>query len=178
MARRLVAIVHFSPGAGFESRGDSHKIGGVRSRLERKSHMSDHSSLRISCAAIVDNRRRTLLVRKANTDFYMQPGGKIEQDESSLDCLKRELMEELGVAFSDEQMEFVGHFSEIAANERNVTVQADVHFIEHTFQPRASSEIAEFIWLDASEDERDDLAPLTKNVVLGLVKEYRARQGK
>jgi 8-oxo-dGTP diphosphatase len=128
--------------------------------------------LKISCAVIVDDRNRTLLVRKANTDFYMQPGGKIEGDESSLACLKRELTEELGLEFCDDQMDFVGSFSEIAANERDTTLQADIYFIQHTCQPTVSGEIAEYIWLDASRDERDDLAPLTKNVVLGLVKKY------
>ena len=130
------------------------------------------SPLRISCAVIFDDRNRTLLVRKANTDFYMQPGGKIEGGESPLACLKRELMEELGLEFSDHQMDFVGSYSEVAANEGNTMLQAEIYFIQHTCQPTASGEIAEYIWLDASRDERNDLAPLTKNVVLGLVKKY------
>ena len=129
--------------------------------------------LKISCAVIVDDSNRTLLVRKANTDFYMQPGGKIEGGESSLACLKRELMEELGLEFPDNQMDYVGNFSEVAANERNTILQADIYFIQHTCQPTVSGEIADYIWLDASHDERDDLAPLTKNVVLGIVKKYR-----
>jgi 8-oxo-dGTP pyrophosphatase MutT (NUDIX family) len=130
------------------------------------------SFLKISCAVIVDDSNRTLLVRKANTDFYMQPGGKIEGGESSLACLKRELMEELGLEFPDHHMNFIGSYSEIAANERNTTVQADIYFIQHSFQPTVSGEIADYIWLDAFRDDRNDLAPLTRNVVLGLVKKY------
>jgi 8-oxo-dGTP diphosphatase len=128
------------------------------------------AALKIACAIIVDDKSRTLLVRKANTDFYMQPGGKIERGESPLDCLKRELMEELGIAFSDPQMQYVGQFAEVAANEHNVMLEADLYMIRHTFQPRVSGEIEEYIWLDAA-DERDDLAPLTKNIVLGLVRD-------
>jgi 8-oxo-dGTP diphosphatase len=128
--------------------------------------------LRISCAIIVDDRNRTLLVRKSNTDFYMQPGGKIEGEESSLACLKRELMEELGLEFADHQMDFVGSYSEVAANERNTVLQAEIYFIQHPCQPTASGEIAEYIWLDPSREARDDLAPLTRNVVLGLVRKY------
>ena len=132
------------------------------------------SPLRISCAVIVDDRNRTLLVRKANTDFYMQPGGKIEGGESPRACLKRELIEELGLEFPDDRMDYVGSFSEVAANERNTTLQAEIYFIQQTCQPTVAGEIAEYIWLDASRDERHDLAPLTKNVVLGIVKQYCA----
>jgi 8-oxo-dGTP pyrophosphatase MutT (NUDIX family) len=134
--------------------------------------VADMPFLRISCAVIVDDCNRTLLVRKANTDFYMQPGGKIEGGESPLACLKRELMEELKLEFADDRMDYVGNFSEIAAHERDTTLQADIYLIRHTCQPTVSGEIADYIWLDASRDERDDLAPLTKNVVLGLVKQY------
>jgi 8-oxo-dGTP pyrophosphatase MutT (NUDIX family) len=143
-------------------------------------NMSEPASapLKISCAIIVDDESRTLLVRKANTDFYMQPEGKIETGESSLDCLKRELMEELGASFDEAQMEFVGQYSEVAANERNRLLHADIYFIRHTFQPSISSEIVDYIWLDAVREERHDLAPLTKNIVLGLVRKYCSEAGR
>jgi 8-oxo-dGTP diphosphatase len=128
-------------------------------------------SLKISCAAIVGDDGRTLLVRKTGTDFYMQPGGKIEPGETPLACLKRELMEELGVSFTEEQMRYLGNFAEIAANEPDIMLSADVYFIRHNVQPVVSGEIAECIWLDPA-DARDDLAPLTKNVVLGLVRQH------
>jgi 8-oxo-dGTP pyrophosphatase MutT (NUDIX family) len=140
--------------------------------------MSEPAPLKISCAIIVDDESRTLLVRKANTDFYMQPGGKIETGESSLDCLKRELMEELGASFDEAQMQFIGQYSEVAANERNRRLHADIYFIRHTFQPSISGEIADYIWLDAAREERDDLAPLTKNIVLGLVRKYCSEAGR
>ena len=142
------------------------------SKISNREEWPGMSPLRISCAVIMDDRKRTLLVRKANTDFYMQPGGKIEGAESSLACLKRELMEELGLDFPDYQMDFVGSYSELAANERNTILQAEIYFIRQPCQPVASGEIAEYIWLDPSRDARDDLAPLTKNVVLGLVRKY------
>jgi 8-oxo-dGTP diphosphatase len=134
--------------------------------------------LKISCAAIVDDGGRTLLVRKANTDFYMQPGGKIEPGETPLACLKRELMEELGVSLLDTQMHYLGNFSEVAANEPDVMLAADIFFIHHNVQPKVSGEIADCIWLDPAREVRDDLAPLTRNVVLGLVRKHRAASAK
>ena len=135
--------------------------------------MSASVPLKISCAAIVDDDGRILLVRKANTNFYMQPGGKIERGETPLACLRRELLEELGVSFADVQMQYLGNFSEIAANEPDVMLQADIFLIRQNLQPKVSGEIAECIWLDPARETRDDLAPLTRNVVLGLVREQR-----
>jgi 8-oxo-dGTP diphosphatase len=138
--------------------------------------MPERAPLKISCAAIVDDNGRTLLVRKRDTDFYMQPGGKIEPGETPLACLKRELMEELGVSFPEAQMRYLGNFSEIAANEPDVMLAADIYLIRHNVHPIVSGEIADCIWLDPARDARDDLAPLTQNVVLGLVRKYREAQ--
>ena len=55
-------------------------------------------------------------------------------------------------------------------------LQADIFFIRHNVEPKVSGEIAECIWLDPVRDARDDLAPLTKNVVLGLVRQHREAQ--
>jgi DNA polymerase-3 subunit epsilon len=53
--------------------------------------------LRVAAAIVMDPAGRTLLVRKRGTSKFMQPGGKIEESESAIEALARELQEEIGI---------------------------------------------------------------------------------
>ena len=47
-------------------------------------------------ALICLENKKLLAVHKKTIDLYISPGGKIEKNESDLECLNREIMEELG----------------------------------------------------------------------------------
>jgi 8-oxo-dGTP diphosphatase len=57
--------------------------------------------LRVAVGVILDANRKILITRRAadahQGDLWEFPGGKIEQGESLLDALQRELHEELGI---------------------------------------------------------------------------------
>ena len=53
--------------------------------------------IHVSAAVILDDDGRLLVVRKAGTTAFMQPGGKPEPGESASETLSRELDEELGI---------------------------------------------------------------------------------
>jgi 8-oxo-dGTP diphosphatase len=53
--------------------------------------------LRVIAAAAVDAHGLMLVSKHAAPDVYYLPGGKPEPAEAPLDCLRRELAEELGV---------------------------------------------------------------------------------
>ena len=55
-------------------------------------------SIHVSAAVIVNDCGQLLLVRKAGTTAFMQPGGKPEPGESPSQTLSRELLEELGLS--------------------------------------------------------------------------------
>jgi 8-oxo-dGTP diphosphatase len=54
--------------------------------------------MRVIAAAVLDPRGLLLVSKRAAPDVYYLPGGKPEPGEQPLDCLERELAEELGVA--------------------------------------------------------------------------------
>jgi len=49
------------------------------------------------CAAIIIREKTLLVVRKRFTNIFISPGGKIEPGETQIQCLRREVAEEIGV---------------------------------------------------------------------------------
>jgi 8-oxo-dGTP diphosphatase len=130
--------------------------------------VSGAADIRIAAAVIVDARGRTLLVRKRGTSAFMQPGGKIEPDEQPVDALVRELREELGLVIDRATASPLGLFSAKAANEPDSAVEAELFAISIAAEPMPAAEIEEMIWLDPGSTHDIELAPLTRDAVLGL----------
>jgi len=126
--------------------------------------------IRIVAALIRDERGRVLLVRKRNTTRFMQPGGKLEGGEDRLPALARELDEELGCACDVASARFLGNFTAPSANEPGHTVEAAVFEVKITGTPAARAEIDEIVWFDVTQREALELAPLTRDCVLPLVR--------
>lgn len=53
--------------------------------------MLEPKTIHIAAAVLMDDNERLLLVRKRGTEYFMQPGGKIEPGEEALSALVREL---------------------------------------------------------------------------------------
>lgn len=132
--------------------------------------------LRLAAAIVTDGDGRNLLVRKAGTSMFMQPGGKIEPGESALSALTRELSEELGIVVDPAETEYIGSFRAVAANEANTIVRAEVFFLSTPEVPVAGGEIEELLWIESVEaldDAGVDVAPLTRESLLPLWAERR-----
>ncbi|PZQ91625.1 MAG: hypothetical protein DI534_01235 [Leifsonia xyli] len=133
--------------------------------------------LRVAAAIVTDADGRTLLVRKAGTTRFMQPGGKIEEGESAIDALTRELAEEIGVALDVTSAEYLGLFRAAAANEEDTIVLAAVFAMAIEREVTASGEIEELLWVDDPDLDLDgvEVAPLTRDELLPLWERRRAQ---
>lgn len=132
--------------------------------------MSDQAprTIRIAAALINDDRGRLLLVRKAGSAWFMQAGGKIENGESPLSALRRELSEEIGLMLADGDARYLGRYSAPAANEPGHIVEAEVFHVLMQHDPIMRSEIEEAIWVDHVTAATLPLAPLTRDHLLPL----------
>ena len=128
--------------------------------------------IRIAAAILMAPDNRILLVRKAGTTAFMQAGGKIENGETPVAALQRELSEELGLTVNQDHAHYLGAFSAPAANEPGYTVEAEVFRITLTQPVAKAAEIEEIVWVDPLQKVELPLAPLTENYLLPLCKEF------
>lgn len=130
--------------------------------------------INIAAAIITNNRHEILLVRKKNSSFFMQAGGKIEQGETAVQALTRELQEELQLTIKAEQSHYVGEYLVPAANEINYYIKASLFtiFITDThFLPQA--ELEEVSWYSIEQAKSLMLAPLTKDIILPFIEKTK-----
>ncbi|WP_295781261.1 NUDIX domain-containing protein [uncultured Microbacterium sp.] len=123
--------------------------------------------IHVSAAVITDADGRLLLVRKAGTTAFMQPGGKPEPGETPAETLARELAEEVGIRVSPDALEPLGRFTASAANEPGFVVVADVFGVDIGDQrPVPDAEIAELRWVTAATASGIEIAPLAREFFL------------
>ena len=123
--------------------------------------------IHVSAAVITDDDGRLLLVRKAGTTAFMQPGGKPEPGETPAETLARELAEEVGLHVEPDALEPLGSFTATAANEPGFAVVADVFRVDiGDQQPIPDAEITELRWVTAATASDLEIAPLAREYFL------------
>jgi 8-oxo-dGTP diphosphatase len=99
--------------------------------------------LHVVAAAVLDPRGLLLVSKRSAPQVYFLPGGKLEDGESALDCLRRELREELGVGIA--RAEPFGEVRAPAALEdRQLHMRVFLAALDG--EPSPASEIASMTW--------------------------------
>ncbi|MEJ5140340.1 MULTISPECIES: NUDIX hydrolase [Acinetobacter] len=117
----------------------------------------------VAAAVILNDKNQLLLVRKQNTQFFMQVGGKLEPNEPPEQTMLREILEEISV--QAEITQFIGRFETKAANETDFQLVSYLYQVDLEQTPKINAEIAEMKWIDL-DDAQTLLAPLTKEIVI------------
>jgi 8-oxo-dGTP diphosphatase len=132
---------------------------------------------RLHIAACVIERHDGMiaLVRKRGTTAFMQPGGKLEPNETGAEAVIREVEEELGILLTVEVTP-LGRFSALAANEPDTEVLAEVFWCRCDEDPTVQAEIEELCWIDPYAPPAIELAPLTRDHILPALLKLRSER--
>jgi 8-oxo-dGTP diphosphatase len=116
---------------------------------------------KIGLLTVREDGRVLLCRKKKTTSLCILPGGKVEAGETSLECLRRELREELGEVEAPD-LEYVGAYTDVAAGDESRTVHIELYRGALAGQPVASAEIGELVWF-GEHDDPARLAPSLRN---------------
>ena len=115
---------------------------------------------------VVLNNRRTLMVKKK--DFYIFPGGKIEENENFKKCLEREFSQELS-GTQIEVGEFYKDFSGVGPiSEQEILCH---HYFCRIVGPlkEGSSEISEKKYVNSKNMSELNVSNISKKVLISLI---------
>jgi 8-oxo-dGTP diphosphatase len=113
-------------------------------------------------------RNNKLLVVKDTKGLLIMPGGKMEDGETSTECLKREIKEELGADVVEGSLKFVGKFECVAAGKKDTIIEEDLYLGEVEGEIKPQGEIDELIWV-GKDDDRSKLSSIIKYHLLPIL---------
>ncbi|WP_139350991.1 NUDIX hydrolase [Sphingobacterium sp. CZ-UAM] len=95
----------------------------------------------------ISNNSVLSTLSKSKNKLYF-PGGKRENNESDVECLKREILEELNVHILENTVKFFGSFEAQAdGHEPGVVVRMLCYFSDFSGTLKASNEVESFEWI-------------------------------
>ena len=122
-------------------------------------------------AGLIIKDGKILLVRKYDEEQFIIPGGKILPGEIPRETLARELKEELNLELIDMRswsQNFTVHFKI-----KDKLIIMDSYLVQVKGEPKASSEINEFKWLDSSYKKQGiKIASIDEDYIFPELKRY------
>jgi 8-oxo-dGTP pyrophosphatase MutT (NUDIX family) len=100
---------------------------------------------------IIQNRKLLLAYSKNKKCFYL-PGGKIDNNETTMQGLCREIEEELNIPLTENDLTYYTHVTAPAYGENNdVIMEQDCFLLDKNAEPIASAEIGELKYFSLEE---------------------------
>ncbi|MDP2720973.1 MAG: NUDIX domain-containing protein, partial [bacterium] len=104
---------------------------------------------------LVFKDRKFLMVRShKNEEVFYLLGGKLDKGESDIDCIKREVKEEVDCDVDDSSIEYLNEFQDVAHGKENTLLRVRIYKGNLFGEPKPSSEIADIGWFDTNSTEK------------------------
>lgn len=128
------------------------------------------NKITIASAMILNNNKEILLVRKEGSTFFQLPGGKVNNNETHFETLKRELFEEIHLEIEEPNCIFLGNHETDAVNEKNTRVCGNLFEVIDTNidNIQIQNEIEEMAWISQSNYKDYKWAHLAEEFILPI----------
>lgn len=123
-------------------------------------------------AAIIIRDRKLLVSRSKGKDFFIAPGGKLEEAETSTEACVRELQEEQGITIDESALTFFDTYYDIAAGheDEQLTLRMDVYVADIGYaEPSPQTEIEENRWITSADVSGMKLGSIFAHNVIPLL---------
>jgi 8-oxo-dGTP pyrophosphatase MutT (NUDIX family) len=120
---------------------------------------------------IIIKGRKLLVERSVGKEFFIAPGGQIENDETAAQALVRELKEEFQINVDEDSLEPFGDFSADAAGRAGVTVHMQIFLVKKwSGEIKPDNEVEEIHWLTSDNPENLPIGSIFEHEVVPRLK--------
>lgn len=123
-------------------------------------------------ALAVFKGKKLLQVRtNKQKQIFFTLGGKIKQGESDIDCLKREVKEEIDCQVDESSIKYLTTFQDIAHGKRGELVNIKVYEGKLVGTPKPTSEVVEIGWFD-SDSPTENLSTIAQRTIFPWLRKH------
>ena len=124
---------------------------------------------KVALAVFKDKKIMFVRSKKQREVFYTL-GGKYEKGESDIDCLKREVEEEIECYLDEKSLKFLHEFEDIAHGKEGL-LNIRMYTGNLIGEPKASAEVAEIGYFDTNSNSKH-LSVIAQRTIFPWLKEH------
>ncbi len=106
---------------------------------------------------LVIKNNRLLLTYSKNKKAWYLPGGKIDENETPIDGLIREINEELSLDLNKEKLQYFCHISALAYGENNLQMEQDCFLYDLIEEIKPTNEIEAIRYFNLDEYQHEEI---------------------